>query len=190
MAGYEGDNVYNVPVHTLQQNAEQPSEIERSLYDFLMHFRTGGEFLYRSAHSLHDASNVSEFTQRSTARKSAPEATLARGRPAPSRPLQRGVGPRHSEQAGRNTRFGARARSHNHSTRALIPLYAQFENATVKAARNILYPLAQNDETRAAAAREIPSMQVTIKNNLNLLQFRDLTVRVMLFVHCSPSSRS
>jgi DNA replication licensing factor MCM5 len=56
----------------------------------------------------------------------------------------------------------------------------QFENAATKAARTILFPLANGSEERTeAASQSIPKVQVTLKSGLNMLQFRDLTANTM-----------
>lgn len=54
----------------------------------------------------------------------------------------------------------------------------QFETAATKAARSILFPLAgANSEKTDAAEKAVLNVQVTVKTGLNMLQFRDLTVR-------------
>ncbi|EJD55384.1 ATP dependent DNA helicase [Auricularia subglabra TFB-10046 SS5] len=139
MSGYDANPVYNVPVFPREQAADQPSEVEKALYEFIMQFRTGGEFLYRdqTRANLLMKQHWLEVDLRHVALYSEELAHAIQNRPADT--------------------------------------LALFETAAVKAARNILFPLAPTEETRAQAAREIPSMQVTIKSGLNLLQFRDLT---------------
>ena len=60
----------------------------------------------------------------------------------------------------------------------LLPL---FETAATRAARNILFPIqlngARGDAGAADVDQEIPSIQIMVKSGLNMLQFRDLTVR-------------
>ncbi|KZW02110.1 MCM-domain-containing protein [Exidia glandulosa HHB12029] len=138
MSGFEADHVHAVPVHSVHQAPDQPSEIERSLYDFLMQFRTGGVFVYR------DQLRANLLLKQYFLEVDLRHLTLY------------------------NEELAHAVQNKPGETLAL------FENAAVKAARNILYPLAQSDEARADAAREIATMQVAIKSNLNLLQFRDL----------------
>lgn len=64
----------------------------------------------------------------------------------------------------------------------MIPTMLQFETAATKAARAILFPLANGAESTsevATAAASIPSVQVLIKSGLNLQQFRDLSANTM-----------
>ena len=60
----------------------------------------------------------------------------------------------------------------------LLPL---FETAATRAAKNILFPIQLNGARGDAGAgdvdQEIPSIQIMVKSGLNMLQFRDLTVR-------------
>jgi DNA replication licensing factor MCM5 len=60
----------------------------------------------------------------------------------------------------------------------LLPL---FETAATRAAKNILFPIqlagARGDAGAGDGDQEIPSIQIMVKSGLNLLQFRDLTVR-------------
>ena len=60
----------------------------------------------------------------------------------------------------------------------LLPL---FETAATRAARNILFPIqlngARGDVGAGDVDQEIPSIQIMVKSGLNMLQFRDLTVR-------------
>ena len=51
----------------------------------------------------------------------------------------------------------------------------QFESAATRAARTILFPLAQDSDVAKAAAQSIPNVQVMIKSGLNLQHFRELT---------------
>ena len=50
MSGFDGDRIYSVSIHdpAPAQGLEKPAEIERLLIDFLMQYRLGGEFIYRS----------------------------------------------------------------------------------------------------------------------------------------------
>ena len=58
--------------------------------------------------------------------------------------------------------------------------FPQFENAVTRAARTILFPLANGNEERTeAAAKSIPKVQITIRSGLNLQQFRDLAADTM-----------
>jgi DNA replication licensing factor MCM5 len=55
-----------------------------------------------------------------------------------------------------------------------------FETAAIKAARNILFPLASTSQERTKIAEDsIPQIQITIKTGLNMLQFKDLTATNM-----------
>jgi DNA replication licensing factor MCM5 len=57
----------------------------------------------------------------------------------------------------------------------MLPL---FEAAALKAAKKILFPIlrdAGNEESETA----VPEVQIMVKSGLNMLQFRDLTVRVL-----------
>jgi len=69
----------------------------------------------------------------------------------------------------------------------LLPL---FETAASRAAKNILFPIQLNGARGDAGAgagdidQEIPSIQIMVKSGLNMLQFRDLTVR-----YISPCTR-
>lgn len=60
-------------------------------------------------------------------------------------------------------------------------LFPLFENAAGRAAKNILFPIQLNGARGDAGAgdvdQEIPSIQIMVKSGLNMLQFRDLTVR-------------
>ena len=49
MSGFDANRVYSVAVHDAAepQSIEQPSEIERMLFEFLLQYRVGGEFIYR-----------------------------------------------------------------------------------------------------------------------------------------------
>ncbi|KAJ3548334.1 hypothetical protein NM688_g5310 [Phlebia brevispora] len=61
----------------------------------------------------------------------------------------------------------------------ILPL---FETAATKAARSILFPLANGAEgtsEAATAAAALPSVQILIKSGLNLQQFRDLSANTM-----------
>lgn len=55
----------------------------------------------------------------------------------------------------------------------------QFENAATKAARMILFPLANGTAAQTEAAESIPKVQVTLRSGLNMLQFRELTADTM-----------
>jgi DNA replication licensing factor MCM5 len=56
----------------------------------------------------------------------------------------------------------------------------KFENAASKAARSILFPMANNsEEATELAAQTIPKVQITVRSGLNMLQFRDLTANTM-----------
>lgn len=67
----------------------------------------------------------------------------------------------------------------------LLPL---FETAATRAAKNILFPIQLNGARGDAGAgdvdQEIPSIQIMVKSGLNMLQFRDLTVRYIGL--CTP----
>ena len=55
--------------------------------------------------------------------------------------------------------------------------FEQFETAATKAARSILFPLANtSSEKTEAAEKAVTNVQITVKTGLNMLQFRDLTV--------------
>src|SRR5882757_6200644 len=81
----------------------------------------------------------------------------------------------------------------------LLPL---FETAATRAARNILFPIqlngARGDTGAGDVDQEIPSIQIMVKSGLNMLQFRDLTVRytgpciqyVQLLISCTPGKYS
>ncbi|KAG6866855.1 hypothetical protein C0991_008791 [Blastosporella zonata] len=49
MSGFDANNVYTVSVHDLPAaiSPESPSETEKLLYEFLLQYRVGGEFIYR-----------------------------------------------------------------------------------------------------------------------------------------------
>ena len=55
MSGYDANRIYSVSVHNPPpaQNIDQPAEIERMLFEFLLQYRVGGEFIYRCVCSLH-----------------------------------------------------------------------------------------------------------------------------------------
>ena len=55
----------------------------------------------------------------------------------------------------------------------------QLEGALTRLARSLLHPTGNDAEGSRTAAESIPAMQVTLKSGMNLLQFRDLTVRNM-----------
>lgn len=52
MSGFDANRVYSVAVHDAAepQGIEQPSDVERMLFEFLLQYRIGGEFIYRSVH--------------------------------------------------------------------------------------------------------------------------------------------
>jgi DNA replication licensing factor MCM5 len=49
MSGFDANNVYTVSVHDppAATSPESPSETEKLLFDFLLQYRVGGEFIYR-----------------------------------------------------------------------------------------------------------------------------------------------
>ncbi|KAG6829285.1 hypothetical protein H0H92_005038 [Tricholoma furcatifolium] len=49
MSGFDANNVYTVSVHDLPPatSPDSPSETEKLLYEFLLQYRVGGEFIYR-----------------------------------------------------------------------------------------------------------------------------------------------
>ena len=49
MSGFDADKVWNVSVHGVPDPTapEAPSETAKLLYDFLLQYRVGGEFIYR-----------------------------------------------------------------------------------------------------------------------------------------------
>ena len=53
MSGFDADKVWNVSVHGVPDPTapEAPSETAKLLYDFLLQYRVGGEFIYRCAWS-------------------------------------------------------------------------------------------------------------------------------------------
>ena len=79
----------------------------------------------------------------------------------------------------------------------LLPL---FETAATRAAKNIIFPIqlsgARGDVGAGDVDQEIPSIQIMVKSGLNMLQFRDLTVRYtcIRYVHsltsCAPGRYS
>jgi DNA replicative helicase MCM subunit Mcm2 (Cdc46/Mcm family) len=81
----------------------------------------------------------------------------------------------------------------------LLPL---FETAAARAAKNILFPIQLNGARGDAGAgdvdQEIPSIQIMVKSGLNMLPFRDLTVRyigpftryVQALTSCAPGRYS
>lgn len=50
MSGFDGNRVYSVSVHDIPSATvpDSASETEKLLLDFLLQFRVGGEFVYRS----------------------------------------------------------------------------------------------------------------------------------------------
>ncbi len=65
-----------------------------------------------------------------------------------------------------------------HRPAELLPL---FETATTRAAKSILFPIqlngARGDAGEGDVDQEVPSIQIMVKSGLNMLPFRDLTVR-------------
>lgn len=51
MSGFDADRVYSVAVHDAPDPVapEKPSETEKLFLEFLLQYRVGGEFIYRSA---------------------------------------------------------------------------------------------------------------------------------------------
>ena len=49
MSGFDADRVWNVSVHGVPDPTapDAPSETAKLLYDFLLQYRVGGEFIYR-----------------------------------------------------------------------------------------------------------------------------------------------
>jgi DNA replication licensing factor MCM5 len=49
MSGFDANHVYNVSVHDppAASAPDSPSESEKLLFDFLLQYRVGGEFIYR-----------------------------------------------------------------------------------------------------------------------------------------------
>lgn len=56
MSGFDQNRVYSVSVHDVPAatSPDSPSETEKLLLDFLLQFRVGGEFIYRSVHTRFD----------------------------------------------------------------------------------------------------------------------------------------
>jgi len=54
MSGFDADKIWNVSVHGVPDPTapEAPSETAKLLYDFLLQYRVGGEFIYRCVWSL------------------------------------------------------------------------------------------------------------------------------------------
>ena len=56
----------------------------------------------------------------------------------------------------------------------------KFESAATKVARNILFPTVKGgQEGEPSSATSIPTVQITIKSGLNMLQFRELSANTM-----------
>lgn len=53
MSGFDANRVYNINVHDAPQATapDKPSATEKLFLDFLLQFRVGGEFIYRSVKS-------------------------------------------------------------------------------------------------------------------------------------------
>jgi hypothetical protein len=51
MSGFDADRIWNVSIHDVPDPTapEAPSETAKLLYDFLLQYRVGGEFIYRYA---------------------------------------------------------------------------------------------------------------------------------------------
>jgi DNA replication licensing factor MCM5 len=51
MSGFDGNHVFTVSVHDPPAAAspDSPSQTEKLLLEFLLQYRVGGEFIYRSA---------------------------------------------------------------------------------------------------------------------------------------------
>ena len=49
MSGFDSNNVYTVSVHDTPSatSPDSPSETEKLFLEFLLHYRVGGEFVYR-----------------------------------------------------------------------------------------------------------------------------------------------
>jgi len=47
MSGFDANAVYAVAVHEDRALPEEPSAIEKKLFQFLMEYRSGPEFIYR-----------------------------------------------------------------------------------------------------------------------------------------------
>lgn len=49
MSGFDANNIYTVSVHDLPAatSPESSSDTEKLLYEFLLQYRVGGEFVYR-----------------------------------------------------------------------------------------------------------------------------------------------
>ncbi|KIM85493.1 hypothetical protein PILCRDRAFT_817522 [Piloderma croceum F 1598] len=146
MSGFDANHVYNVSVHDppAASAPDSPSESEKLLFDFLLQYRVGGEFIYRDKlrGNLLLKQHQLEVDLRHVGLYNDELAHAIQDRPADILPL--------------------------------------FENAATKAARTILFPLANGSEERTeAASQSIPKVQVTLKSGLNMLQFRDLTANTM-----------
>lgn len=55
MSGFDADRVWNVSVHDVPDPTapDAPSETAKLLYDFLLQYRVGGEFIYRLGFTFH-----------------------------------------------------------------------------------------------------------------------------------------
>ncbi|KAH7104273.1 ATP dependent DNA helicase [Auriculariales sp. MPI-PUGE-AT-0066] len=135
MSGFDQNRVYAVPVHADQAGPEEPSSVEKALFELLMSFRSGAEFIYRDQ----IRSNVllkQHFVEVQLGHVVLYNPELAdaiQNRPGDTLPL--------------------------------------FEQAATKAARAVLQPV----KIPGQELPETPQMQVTIKSDLSLLQFRQLT---------------
>ncbi|KLO20460.1 MCM-domain-containing protein [Schizopora paradoxa] len=141
MSGFDANRVYSVTVHDAPepQGIEQPSEVERMLFEFLLQYRIGGEFIYRD-----------KLRANLLLRQYYLEVELQH------------VGLFNEELAhGIQDRPGE-----------IMPL---FEAAATRAARNILFPTVKGGQLQNSDATSLPTLQVTIKTGLNMLQFRDLS---------------
>jgi len=66
MSGFDADKIWNVSVHDVPDPTapEAPSETAKLLYDFLLQYRVGGEFIYRCVWT--SAESAGRISQRPT----------------------------------------------------------------------------------------------------------------------------
>ncbi|PCH33364.1 MCM-domain-containing protein [Wolfiporia cocos MD-104 SS10] len=153
MSGFDADRVFSVNVHDVPEATapDSPSQIEKLFLEFLLQFRVGGEFIYR--YVLH---RIDKLRANLLLKQYQLEVDL------------RHIGLFNDELA------------HTIQDRPaeILPL---FENAATRAARTILFPLAngQAGSSTESSAQSIPNIQIMIKSGLNLQQFRDLSANTM-----------
>ncbi|KAJ7630567.1 MCM-domain-containing protein [Roridomyces roridus] len=152
MSGFDADRVFTVAAHDAPPavSPDSPSETEKLLLDFLLQYRLGGEFMYRDK--------------------------LRANLLLKQRILE--VDLRHVSLYNDEL-----AHAIQDTPADTLPL---FESAATKAARSILFPLTavgqtqeEKEKNAADAATAIPSIQITLRSGLNMLQFRDLTADTM-----------